>query len=133
MTAALARDASIVALNLASMLASAEAPLAAGLPAFARGLWHHVRGRYGDGGAPSGREAGPAGAATLVVGRGGTRAALAATEHGGTLAARAAPPTRQRVALAARLPPTPEYSAVPLYKEAPHQVGDQLSRAIETG
>jgi GT2 family glycosyltransferase len=42
-----ARAASVLALNAAFVLRSADAPLVAGMVALGRGAWHHVRGRAG--------------------------------------------------------------------------------------
>jgi GT2 family glycosyltransferase len=46
---ALARDGAIVARHLAHALVTAPAPRLAGLRAVARGVVHHLRGRYGEG------------------------------------------------------------------------------------
>jgi GT2 family glycosyltransferase/glycosyltransferase involved in cell wall biosynthesis len=43
----LLRLASVAALNAAYVLVSPESPLIGGVAAFARGVWHHVIGRYG--------------------------------------------------------------------------------------
>ena len=43
------RLALVTALNAAYVLVSPESPLVGGAAAFARGVWHHVIGRYGSG------------------------------------------------------------------------------------
>ena len=43
------RFAMVTALNAAYVLVSPESPLVGGAAAFARGVWHHVIGRYGGG------------------------------------------------------------------------------------
>ena len=43
------RIAMVAALNAAYVLVSPESPLLAGSAAFVRGMWHHLRGRYGPG------------------------------------------------------------------------------------
>jgi GT2 family glycosyltransferase len=45
----LPRLATVAALNAAYVLVSPEAPLVGGAAAFARGVWHHLIGRYGAG------------------------------------------------------------------------------------
>jgi GT2 family glycosyltransferase len=43
------RIATVAALNAAYVLVSPESPLLGGSAAFVRGMWHHLRGRYGPG------------------------------------------------------------------------------------
>jgi GT2 family glycosyltransferase len=43
------RLAAVAALNAAYVLVSPESPLVGGVAAFARGVWHHLIGRYGAG------------------------------------------------------------------------------------